>query len=183
MTGTASSRDRRHRGLHGAHGLVGLRAGGGLGRSTFAADGEAAAELLQVESDREVRTLGRDDEHANRLESLATAAAASGRSRHSALPMALRASSRSSHNVATCPSTSSVNTSDEKLHTCSSFESTSAYGRPRRRMKGAQYTALVPISMKIFADSASAFIAERPDAAPRQLAWDGFRGGRTPDHQ
>ncbi|HEY5010243.1 MAG TPA: SufD family Fe-S cluster assembly protein, partial [Acidimicrobiales bacterium] len=28
--------------------------------------------------------------------------------------------------------------------------------------------------MKIFADSASAFIAERPDAAPRQLAWDAF---------
>ena len=47
-------------------------------------------------------------------------------------------------------------------------------------MKCAQYTALVPISMKIFADSASAFIVERPDAAPRQLAWAAFEVAGLP---
>ena len=47
-------------------------------------------------------------------------------------------------------------------------------------MKGAQYTAWVPISMKIFADSATAFIAERPDAATRQRAWAAFEAAGLP---
>jgi hypothetical protein len=47
-------------------------------------------------------------------------------------------------------------------------------------MRWAQYTAFVPISMKIFADSASAFIADRPDAAPRQLAWAAFEEAGLP---
>ena len=34
--------------------------------------------------------------------------------------------------------------------------------------------------MKIFADSASAFIADRPDAAPRQLAWAAFEEAGLP---
>jgi hypothetical protein len=34
--------------------------------------------------------------------------------------------------------------------------------------------------MKIFADSASAFIAERPDAAPRQVAWAAFEVAGLP---
>ncbi len=34
--------------------------------------------------------------------------------------------------------------------------------------------------MKIFADSATAFIAERPDAAPRQLAWAAFEVAGLP---
>src|ERR1700690_4451070 len=34
--------------------------------------------------------------------------------------------------------------------------------------------------MKTFADSASAFIAERPDAAPRQLAWAAFEVAGLP---
>ena len=34
--------------------------------------------------------------------------------------------------------------------------------------------------MKIFADSASAFIAERPDAAPRQSAWAAFEAAGLP---
>jgi Fe-S cluster assembly protein SufD len=34
--------------------------------------------------------------------------------------------------------------------------------------------------MKIFADSATAFIAERPDAAPRQLAWAAFEEAGLP---
>jgi len=47
-------------------------------------------------------------------------------------------------------------------------------------MRWGQYTAFVPISMKIFADSASAFIADRPDAAPRQLAWTAFEEAGLP---
>jgi len=34
--------------------------------------------------------------------------------------------------------------------------------------------------MKTFADSASAFIADRPDAAPRQLAWAAFEAAGLP---
>jgi hypothetical protein len=44
----------------------------------------------------------------------------------------------------------------------------------------AQYTAFVPISMKIFADSASSFIADRSDAASRQLAWAAFEAAGLP---
>jgi hypothetical protein len=39
---------------------------------------------------------------------------------------------------------------------------------------------MVPISMKTFADSASLFIADRPDAASRQLAWEAFEVAGLP---
>ena len=39
---------------------------------------------------------------------------------------------------------------------------------------------MVPIPMKIFAESASTFILERPDAAERQLAWSAFESAGLP---
>ena len=146
------------------------------------ARGEAAAELLQVESDREVRTLGRDDEHSN----------VRGRSRPPPRRAAGRATARCPWRCAPLLDRATAWRRARRLRGSTPRMKNSmlllvridlSLRRPRRRTRCAQYTALVPISMKIFADSASAFIADRPDAAPRQLAWDGLRGGRTADHR
>ena len=79
---------------------TGRRAGAATAGVVAHPAGERAPHRLEVEPDREVRPLRRDHHGPHRGSSL-TAAMARGRSRQRSIPMALRASARSSHKVAT----------------------------------------------------------------------------------